>query len=162
MYTRSYNIQSRREVPCEPAKEESKLNEKEGYNGTVMLREQEEQAELPEQAPEANAENPTECRKPFRYSFSRVPKFNATPPEQNEKTAPRLEVRSEEENICDDPKACEESNRKEERLLPERQKPCQKQRRPDLDRLLIGAIMLLLMNEKADDVLTLIFGYILM
>ncbi len=159
MYTRSYNIQSRKEVQPEPVKKEETPELPEGYSGTVMLREQERKEEQSELKIDLSEDKPPlRQHKPVKFAFTRVPKMQSY--EQNENTAPQCEARSDNCDICTDISPCEAC--KEENIPAERQKACRKPRKADLDKLLIGALILLLMNEKSDDVLTLILGYMLM
>ncbi len=161
MYTRSYNIQSRKEVKSEPLntiKEEEKVELPEGYSGTVMLREQEiTESHSEEKLAENNEKAQLRGDKPVKFSFTRVPKMPKSCADTKEKAAADRELRQACEGMpsyggeC----ACREG-------AFHGHKPCKNQNKGDLDRLLIGALILLLMNEKADDVLTLILGYMLM
>ncbi len=164
MYTRSYNIQSRKETPKEYAKTEEKieLSEDKDYNGTVMLSEQENNASSCEKSTESE-DNVSECRKKNRrFSFVREPKMckgcdeNETAPSHDE-TGQGSECGYEEFEAVND---C--ARKASGPCQIKHAKPCQKPKGAELDRLLIGALILLLMNEKADDVLTMMLGYILL
>ncbi len=160
MYTRSYNIRSQK--PAEPPEEQKPepIDLPDGYSGTLMLREQEpETEEVPIEIPDRP---PIRRHKPVKFSFTRVPK-DMQGTERKEKNAPDVRMRSDNDAFVKAETAVA-SNDNCAYEAPEIGLTAEcaekKHRKPELDRMLLGALMLMLISEGTDDVLMLILGYL--
>ncbi len=164
MYTRSYNIRSQKQPePPEEPKPAEELDIPEGYSGTLMLREQESPKEAVREEQSFEDERPPIRRhKPVKFSFTKSPRSTEEASDEKERTAQNERVRSEYSVPC----KCGTSL-----FEPEPDVTCrdteavclgQRKRKPELDRMLLGALMLMLISEGTDDVLLLILGYLFM
>ncbi len=168
MYTRSYNIRSQRQADIQqPENNRSKQEESditeipEGYSGTLILREQEQsehlESENAEYAEESREEqfSPIRRHRPVRFNFTRSQKHPVESEKEN--TAPEERVRHEYNPPVKHSQDIFESINEQE-CVPARPEP--KRKNNQLDRMLLGALILMLMSEGADDVLLLILGYL--